>query len=319
VAQLGHVEILSPKPAETVEFFTELLGMRQSRQVGQSVYLRAYEDSYDYTLKVTEARRPGLGHAAWRTASEKALSRRAKALERAGVGTGWTEDQGHGPAYQFRTPDGHRMELFWEVDYHRPPDKRRTGLLNRPERRPNRGVPVRRIDHINLLSAHPDEDTELLCRELGFNLRETIVTDDGSTLLGTWMAVTNLSHDIAIMRESVAAQGRFHHVAYWYSSPQHLYDVADLFKDAGVFIESGPGKHGISQAMFMYVYEPGGNRIELFGDAGILVFDPSYQTVVWKQSEVPGRGDVWIPLAAQSPVARHARRSIAAAAAHRAL
>ncbi|MBO0688071.1 MAG: VOC family protein, partial [Candidatus Dormibacteraeota bacterium] len=275
VAQLGHVELLSPRPADTVWFFTEILGLQAVREEGQSSYLRAYEDPYEYTLKVTESPQPGLGHGSWRAASEAALQRRAEALTRSGLGRGWNDgDYGHGPGYAFVTPDGHNMELFWDVRYFEAPAESRTALLNRPQRRPNRGVPVRRIDHLNLFTSHIDEDTEFYRRELGFKLREAIVGDDGGGLMASWLAVTALSHDIAIMPDAAGAQGRLHHVAYWYGAPQHLYDVADLMRDAGIVIEAGPGKHGISQAMYMYVYEPGGNRVELFGDAGYLDFDP---------------------------------------------
>jgi catechol 2,3-dioxygenase len=295
VAQLGHVEMLSPRPADTVWFFTEILGLQEVRKEGQSSYLRAYEDPYEYTLKVTESRQPGLGHASWRVASEAALERRADALSRSGLGRGWNDgDYGHGPGFAFGTPDGHNMELFWDVQYFEAPPQTRTALLNRPQRRPNRGVPVRRIDHLNLFTSHIDEDTEFYCRDLGFKLREVIVGDEDNSLKASWLAVTALSHDLAIMPDAAGASGRLHHVAYWYGTPQHLYDVADLMRDAGVVIEAGPGKHGISQAMYMYVYEPGGNRVELFGDAGYLDFDPQPRTITWKWSEVPGRGDVWV-------------------------
>ena len=42
VAQLAHVELLTPKPDDTLWFFKELLGMEESGRQGQSVYLRAY-------------------------------------------------------------------------------------------------------------------------------------------------------------------------------------------------------------------------------------------------------------------------------------
>jgi catechol 2,3-dioxygenase len=48
VAQLAHVEILSPKPEETVKFFTRFLGLEETAREGQSVYLRAYEDLYHH-------------------------------------------------------------------------------------------------------------------------------------------------------------------------------------------------------------------------------------------------------------------------------
>ena len=69
VAQLAHVELLTPKPDQTLRFFTDLLGLQETEREGQSVYLRAYEDFYHHTLKVTEAPKPGLGHVAWRTTS----------------------------------------------------------------------------------------------------------------------------------------------------------------------------------------------------------------------------------------------------------
>nr|WP_298818797.1 hypothetical protein [uncultured Chloroflexus sp.] len=54
--QLAHVEILTPKPDQTLWFFRDLLGMEVTTRQGQSVYLRAYEDWYHHTLKITEAK-----------------------------------------------------------------------------------------------------------------------------------------------------------------------------------------------------------------------------------------------------------------------
>ena len=132
VGQLAHVEIFSPKPEETVDFFTRLLGMSVTARSGQSVYLRAYEESYHHSLKVTEAKEAGLGHAAWRTISPQALQRRVEAVKATGLGRGWIEgDIGHGEAYQFTTPDGHLMELFYDVDYYQAKENEKTKLLNR--------------------------------------------------------------------------------------------------------------------------------------------------------------------------------------------
>src|SRR5919109_4674350 len=88
VAQLAHVELLTPKPEETLRFFTELLGLQETEREGQSVYLRAYEDFYHHTLKLTEAPKPGLGHVAWRTTSPQALERRDAKDDERGVGAG---------------------------------------------------------------------------------------------------------------------------------------------------------------------------------------------------------------------------------------
>jgi hypothetical protein len=61
-------------------------------------------------------------------------------------------------------------------------------------------------------------------------------------------------------------------------SALHLFDVAELAKEAGIAIEDGPGRHGIGGATFLYMLEPAGNRIEVMGDPGYMIFDPAWKT-----------------------------------------
>src|SRR4051794_22656769 len=91
---------------------------------GQSVFLRGYGDYQRYSLKLTESRLPGLGHMALRAWSPEALERRVAAIEQSGLGIGWIEgDHGHGPAYRFRDPDDHLMELYYETEHYSPPEE----------------------------------------------------------------------------------------------------------------------------------------------------------------------------------------------------
>ena len=107
VAQLAHVELLTARPDETLWFFKDLLGLQETARQGQSVYLRAYEESYHHSLKITEAPAPGIGHVAWRSSSPQALERRVASIEVSGYGVGWADDEiGHGSSYRFTTPDG---------------------------------------------------------------------------------------------------------------------------------------------------------------------------------------------------------------------
>lgn len=66
IAHLGHVELLSPKPEESLRFFCDVLGMQEVARQGQSVYLRAWGEYESYSLKLTEARLPGIAHTARR-------------------------------------------------------------------------------------------------------------------------------------------------------------------------------------------------------------------------------------------------------------
>ena len=55
VAQLAHVELLTPKPDETLWFFKDLLGLRRRCGKGSPSISRGYEESSHHSLKVTQA------------------------------------------------------------------------------------------------------------------------------------------------------------------------------------------------------------------------------------------------------------------------
>jgi catechol 2,3-dioxygenase len=84
IAHLGHVEILTPKLTESRKFFIDVMGMTQSGEKGDSVYLRGWDDYERYSLKLTASKTSGLGHAAFRTRSPQALERRVAALKGSG-------------------------------------------------------------------------------------------------------------------------------------------------------------------------------------------------------------------------------------------
>jgi catechol 2,3-dioxygenase len=285
IAHLAHTELLTSDPDGTLWFFKDLLGLSETAREGQSVYLRAYEDPYQNSLKITEGKESSLGHVAWRTTSPEALERRAKALEATGRGTGWIDgDLGHGTAYGFKTPGGHQMEVFWEAERYQASDEDRSFIKTRASKRPLHGIPPRRLDHVNCLTSNVRANKQALADDLGFDVREII--DAGEEDLGAWLSVNNLSHEIAFQADASGTDGRFHHIAFWYGIPQHATDAAEMFRENGIIIEAGPDRHALTQALFLYVFEPGGHRVELFGDAGILQFEPDYKTRVWTMDNV---------------------------------
>src|SRR3974390_279846 len=103
--------MLTPKFEESRKFFIDVMGMTQSGRKGDSVYLRGWDDYERYSLQLTASPASGLGHAAFRARSPRALQGRVKAIESSGAGIGWHEGElGHGPGYRFRDPDGHVIE-----------------------------------------------------------------------------------------------------------------------------------------------------------------------------------------------------------------
>ena len=130
LAHIAHAELLTPFPDDSLRFFVDLFGMQIEHREGQSVFLRGWGEYQPYGLKLTEAQQPGLGHVAVRAWNPAALRRRVDGIEATGLGDGWIDgDHAHGPAYQFRDPDGHRFELFYEQDRYVPP--RRCGRASR--------------------------------------------------------------------------------------------------------------------------------------------------------------------------------------------
>jgi catechol 2,3-dioxygenase len=53
LAHLSHIELLTPKPDESLFYFREILGMEISGEQGDSVYLRGFGDYERASLKLT--------------------------------------------------------------------------------------------------------------------------------------------------------------------------------------------------------------------------------------------------------------------------
>jgi len=292
VSYLGHIELGTPKMEESLWFFTEMMGMAETAREGQSVYLRCWGDVDRTTLKLTESRDAGLLHTGWRTNGPDALERRVASLEASGRGIGWVEgDVGHGAAYRFTDPDEHLMEVYWDVERYQCSDADRSHYKNTPQRLSNRGAMVRRLDHLHVLCNDVPLNRGFMSEQLGFKLRENVVLDDG-TELSSWNSVTPLVHDIAYSLDgAVGAKGRLHHAGWLLENREDILRAADIFSDNGIFLESGPSRHKISHQFFLYLYEPGGNRIELV-TGGYLIFHPDWEPITWSEADRK-HGQAW--------------------------
>jgi catechol 2,3-dioxygenase len=291
LAHIGHAELLTPRPDESLRFFEEVLGMTPEAREGQSVYLRGWGDYERYGLKLTEAPQAGLGHLALRAWSLEALERRVAAVEAAGLGVGWTDgDLGHGPAYRFTDPDGHAMELYFESERYEPPPDLRPALKNQPQRYPGRGASVKRLDHVNVLAEDVLPNRTFAEEVLGYRLYERIELDDGSEA-GAWLSLSIAAHELIYVADALGMRGRLHHLAFWVDTREEVLRAADLFLEHGVPIEAAPSKHAVAQGFFLYGFEPGGNRIEVTS-GGYFVYAPDHEPTVWTEAE-RAKGQAW--------------------------
>src|SRR3978361_582066 len=93
LAHLGHMELLTPKPDESLKFFVDVMGMTISGRKGESVYLRGWDDYERTSLKLTASKTSGMEHMALRARSPQPLQRRLDALKGPEFGSG---RDGHG-------------------------------------------------------------------------------------------------------------------------------------------------------------------------------------------------------------------------------
>ena len=72
-----------------------------------------------------------------------------------------------------------------------------------------------------------------------------------------------------------------------------------------MFIETGPHKHAVQQTFFLYVYEPGGNRVEVACAGARLVLAPDWKPIRWSEAE-RRKGQAWVsrPSSCSTPTAR---------------
>jgi catechol 2,3-dioxygenase len=106
------------------------------------------------------------------------------------------------------------------------------------------------------------------------------------------MTCTNKSYDFAYSRDHHGLRGRFHHLTFALDSREDILRAADIFLEHGVHIETGPHKHAIQQTFFLYVYEPGGNRVELANAGARLILAPDWKPIVWSEAE-RRKGQAW--------------------------
>jgi catechol 2,3-dioxygenase len=292
IAQLGYVELFTPTFEESLAFFTDVLSMTAVETADDSVCLRTWDDYERFSLRLTARAEAGIGRVGVRAVDEAALQRRVEEIEAGGLGKGWVDGQpGRGATYAFADPDGHDLEIYFESEKYAAPDAVAPALKNQGQRRPDHGIAVRRLDHVNFLACDVEANRDFAVGTLGALPTEQIQLDSGA-IAAIWMTFTNKGYDMVYTNDWTGTPGRLHHVAFAVDQREDVLRGADTFLEHGVFIETGPHKHAIQQTFFLYVWEPGGNRIEIVNAGARLVLAPDWQLLTWTEAE-RAKGQAW--------------------------
>ncbi|MDI3340897.1 MAG: 3,4-dihydroxyphenylacetate 2,3-dioxygenase [Sphaerobacter sp.] len=285
ILKAGHVELRVTDLERARSFYVDLLGFVETERTADRIYLRCLEDWEHHSLILAKAAAPGLGHIAYRVASEDdltALHRLATARE---LPARWLQpgtERGQGQALRIQDPLGFPVEFYHEVE-------RVPRLLQQFHL--YRGTHVMRVDHVNLQVPDVEAGAAWYRDALGFACSEYTESEDTPPRLwAIWLHRKQNVHDVALM---TGRGPRLHHVGFWLQEPSNVLRAADILAGAGyaASIERGPGRHGISNAMFLYLRDPDGNRVELY-TCDYLIPDPDFEPIRWSLND-PRRQTYW--------------------------
>ena len=292
IAHVGPVELYTPVLEASRDFFVDVLALREVHRDDTSVYLHTWDDYQSWTVRLVQRDTAGIGRTYLRAASPPAVGRLTAEIDAAGLGRGVVQDvRNLGEVYLFADPDGHELGLYWDVEWYRADATDKPALKNQAAAYPGRGANIRRLDHVNYLTADVPATSAFLRDVLGARCTEQIVKDDGSPQ-AIWYSVGNKTYDLVYTEDWTGTRGRLHHIAFATDTREEILRAADVCLDAGVHIETGPHKHAIQQTFFLYVWEPGGNRIEICNAGARLILAPDWPTISWNREE-RAKGQAW--------------------------
>ncbi|MGH2893955.1 MAG: 3,4-dihydroxyphenylacetate 2,3-dioxygenase [Solirubrobacteraceae bacterium] len=280
IMRAAFVELQVTDLAASEHFYAELLGMIVSARTEDAVYLRGWEERQHHSLILRRGRAgqvPTASRLGFRVRTEDDLDLAAAHFSGEGLTTRWIDagaDPGMGRALRVWDPFGYPLGFFHTIEQFET-QHQRFDL--------HRGAPILRFDHLNLHSPRV-EDTFGFWLGLGFRCSEYISTDgDDERITGAWLLRKPTVHDVAL---TAGTGPRLHHFAYWIADPAGVLRACDQL--AGGYqshvIERGPGRHGVSNAFFVYLRDPDGHRIELYS-CDYYTGDPDHTPLRWSVND----------------------------------
>lgn len=281
IVRASHVVLGVRDLAAARAFYVDCLGYLVTCETPQALYLRAVEERNHHSLVLNRSDEPSVETLGFKVASEEDLDRAAFWFARRGLPTSFPERPFQGRTLRTADPLGFPLEFYFRMD-------QAERMLQRYAA--HRGARIQRIDHINCFS--PDVQASYdFYTDLGFRLAEYTETDEEEgQLWAVWMHRKGNVHDLAFTN---GAGPRLHHVGVWTAGALDILHICDVMATSGYLahMERGPGRHGISNAFFLYVRDPDGHRIELF-TSDYLTVDPDLEPIRWSLSD-PQRQTLW--------------------------
>lgn len=281
IVRASHIALGVTDLPRSRAFYEGTLGLHVEEASAHTIYLRGMEERQHHSLvlvqsSVAVAHAPGL-----KVRSEEDLERAAHWARAHGLRHSFVERAYQGRTLQLFDPSGMAIELTARIEM-------RENLLQKYGL--YRGVHPQRLDHFNVFA--PDVQGALdYYAALGFRLTEYAEEDGpGGRIAAGWMHRKGNVHDLAFTN---GRGPRLHHVAYWCPNALNVLHLCDVMASTGYLanMERGPGRHGISNAFFLYVRCPDGHRVEIY-TSDYQTMDTDHEPLRWSLRD-PRRQTLW--------------------------
>lgn len=274
VIRAAHVELLVTDLDLSRAFYVDQLGFVVTEEQPDALFLRGYEDQHHHCLVLRQSAVAAVGHLSFLVATADDVERAAAWYQARGCPVRQVEDgeePGQGRAIRVQDPLGFPLEFHARM-------ARAERLLQRYDL--YRGARIQRLDHFNLHVADVQPAFDLWFGGLGFRCSEYIEGDGADrTLYAAWLYRKPNVHDVAL---TAGAGPRLHHVGLWTADTDCVLHLCDALGGSGWYrsIERGPGRHGVSNAFYLYLRDPDGHRIELY-TSDYWTGDPDFEPIRW--------------------------------------
>ncbi len=284
IVRVSHVELGVTDMAYSREYYADIIGYHIEDETADTLYLRGMEERNHHSLILTKVDEPIVKRIGFKVRSEEDLDKAQAFFASKGSPTLWVEKVAQGRTLHTTDPFGVPLEFYYQMDF----------VADILQEFPlHHGSRIQRIDHVNLFHNDVNAATAFYAGELGFQVTEATVEDietDDSDIWAAWMHRKGGVHDIAFTN---GTGPRLHHIGIWNPSVTDILNFCDLLATSGHIdaFERGPGRHGISNAFFLYIRDRDGHRTELFA-ADYLTVDPDLPPRLWDLQD-PKRQTLW--------------------------
>jgi catechol 2,3-dioxygenase len=266
--------------ARSKAFWVDALGYILTEETEDTLYLRALEERNHHSVVLHQAPAPEATAIGFKVFSEEDLDLAAGYFRQQGIPCRFIEKPVQGRTLFTTDPVGTPVEFFFKMDQV-PSMLREYGAY--------RGARIQRIDHVNVFTPDVQASYDFF-NDLGFRTTEYAAEDGTDQIWSVWLQRKGNVHDLAFTN---GRGPRFHHIGVWVSAVTDIIHMCDVLSTTGwlASMERGPGRHGLSNAFFLYLRDPDGHRIELY-TSDYLTVDPDHEPTRWELRH-PQRQTLW--------------------------